>query len=159
MQTINCQTIKVYTVGCIETCWGRQESRGNSQRGKYHKGTQSIPTIVWMFLFCSSLHVLSTSFLTNSTCLTILLTRFLTDKDTEIAEVLRQHSTARDMSHVHGIMSSDRGIQAVWPLRLSKGTKPLHFDPFEAGPTQQSLIWSESSVDDFFLWCLEWQPC
>ena len=103
---------------------------GNSERGKCHKGTRSISTIVWMLTSGSSPDVLSTGFLTNSTCLTPILTGFLTDKDTEIAEMLRQYSTARDMSHGHGIMSRDRGIQAGWPLRLSKGTHSWTLTPW-----------------------------
>lgn len=59
------------------------------ERGKCHEGTQTSPFIVGMFFF-SPLYVLSTGFLTNSTCLMQILTRFLRDKDLEIAKILGQ---------------------------------------------------------------------
>lgn len=112
-RAINCQAIKAWRMhmNLPRQAW---ESTGGI--------LTEANSIVRMRSSYSSLRALSTGFLTNSTCLTAIVTGFLWDKDAEIAKMLRQCSTARDMSHGHGIMSSDRGIQAGWPLRISQGT-------------------------------------
>lgn len=122
---------------------GRQESQGNSEWHKSHERRKLNPTVVEGSP-CSSFH--APSFFTNPTCLTWILTRFLREwvsssKVIRIAKILRQYNTARDMSHGHGIMSSDRGIQTWWPWRPSKGTKTWTLTPLEQGPL--SKIWPD----------------
>lgn len=154
IQAISCQTIKVYRQGAYEPAeagkraggelWERQMPQRNAEHSYY---------------------CLNALLLELASC---FVSRFLNKfnmsdnnsnrgKNIEVAQMLRQYSIARDMSHGHGIMSSDRGIQAVWPLRLSQGTWALNFDPSEAlskvwyHPSPQRVIcyfdvWSGSHV-------------